>query len=241
MRGTVVVTGASGGIGRRVAQRFAEGGADVVITGRSKERVERAAQELGVRGIVCDAAIPTEVERFAESVGPEVDVLVNMAGGNTDLVVGNGAAVSLAELAEQWTANLSTNLLSAVLTTSALRERLRPGGAVINVGSIGAEYAAGSYGAAKAALAAWSAGLSAQLAPKGVTVNTVAPGYIENTDFFQGQLSEQRRSWLIDSTHDKRAGEPDDVAGLIEFLASPHARHITGQTIHVNGGAHTTR
>ncbi|MGW5379684.1 SDR family NAD(P)-dependent oxidoreductase [Nocardia sp. NPDC003999] len=241
MRGTVVVTGASGGIGRRVAQRFAEGGADVVITGRSKERVERAAQELGVRGIVCDAAIPTEVERFAESVGPEVDVLVNMAGGNTDLVVGNGAAVLLAELAEQWTANLSTNLLSAVLTTSALRERLRPGGAVINVGSIGAEYAAGSYGAAKAALAAWSAGLSAQLAPKGVTVNTVAPGYIENTDFFQGQLSEQRRSWLIDSTHDKRAGEPDDVAGLIEFLASPHARHITGQTIHVNGGAHTTR
>ncbi|MET9026532.1 SDR family oxidoreductase [Nocardia sp. NPDC004168] len=241
MRGTVVVTGASGGIGRRVAQRFAEGGADVVITGRSKERVERAAQELGVRGIVCDASIPTEVERFAESVGPEVDVLVNMAGGNTDLVVGNGAAVSLAELAEQWTANLSTNLLSAVLTTSALRERLRPGGAVINVGSIGAEYAAGSYGAAKAALAAWSAGLSAQLAPKGVTVNTVAPGYIENTDFFQGQLSEQRRSWLIDSTHDKRAGEPDDVAGLIEFLASPHARHITGQTIHINGGAHTTR
>lgn len=241
MGGTVVVTGAGGGIGRRVAQRFAAGGADVVITGRSRERVERTARELGVRGIVCDAAIPSEVARFAESVGPEVDVLVNMAGGNTDLAAGSADAASLTEVAERWMANLSANLLSAVLTTSALRERLRPGGAVINVGSIGAEYAAGSYGAAKAALAAWSAGLSAQLAPGGVTVNTVAPGYIENTDFFQGQLSEQRRAWLIDSTHDKRAGDPDDVAGLIEFLASPHARHITGQTIHVNGGAHTTR
>lgn len=241
MRGTVVVSGASGGIGRRVAQRFAASGADVVITGRSRERVERTARELGVRGIVCDAAVPSEVERFAESVGPEVDVLVNMAGGNTDLAAGGADPASLEEVAERWTANLSANLLSAVLTTSALRERLRPGGAVINVGSIGAEYAAGSYGAAKAALAAWSAGLSAQLAPSGVTVNTVAPGYIENTDFFQGQLSEQRRTSLIDSTHDKRAGDPDDVAGLIEFLASPHARHITGQTIHVNGGAHTTR
>ncbi|MGW4328969.1 SDR family NAD(P)-dependent oxidoreductase [Nocardia sp. NPDC004573] len=241
MRGTVVVTGASGGIGRRVAQRFAEGGAEVVITGRSPERVTQAARELGVRGIVCDAGDPAAVERFAESVGPAVDVLVNMAGGNTDLVVGDAGTGSLADLAAQWQANLSTNLLSAVLTTSALRERLRPGGAVINVGSIGAEYAAGSYGAAKAALAAWSAGLSAQLAPKGVTVNTVAPGYIENTDFFQGQLSDLRRTWLIDSTHDKRPGDPDDVAGLIEFLASPHARHITGQTIHVNGGAHTTR
>ncbi|MGQ4615915.1 SDR family oxidoreductase [Nocardia sp. R7R-8] len=240
MRETVVVTGASGGIGRRVAQRFAEGGANVVITGRSEERVERAVRELGVRGIVCDAGVPSDVERFAEAVGSEVDVLVNMAGGNTDLTR-SGEMTSLAELAAQWQANLSTNLLSAVLTTSALRDRLRPGGAVINVGSIGAEYAAGSYGAAKAALAAWSAGLSAQLAPKGVTVNTVAPGYIENTDFFQGQLSEQRRTWLIDSTHDKRAGDPDDVAGLIEFLASPYARHITGQTIHVNGGAHTTR
>ncbi|WP_039805196.1 SDR family NAD(P)-dependent oxidoreductase [Nocardia araoensis] len=240
MRGTVVVTGASGGIGRRVAQRFAEGGAEVVITGRSAERVEQAARELGVRGIVCDAGVPSDVERFAESVGPEVDVMVNMAGGNTDLG-GSGEVRSLAELAAQWQANLSANLLSAVLTTEALRQRLRPGGAVINVGSIGAEYAAGSYGAAKAALAAWSAGLSAQLAPKGVTVNTVAPGYIENTDFFQGQLSEQRRTWLIDATHNKRAGDPDDVAGLIEFLASPHARHITGQTIHVNGGAHTTR
>ncbi|WP_328396980.1 SDR family NAD(P)-dependent oxidoreductase [Nocardia sp. NBC_00416] len=237
---TIVITGGSAGIGRRVAQRFAESGADVVITGRTPDRVERTAGELGVRGIACDAGIPAEVARLAEQAGPCVDVLVNMAGGNTDLTRGSETA-SLEELSARWQANLTANLMSAVLTTSALRGRLQPGGAVINVGSIGAEYAASSYGAAKAALAAWSAGISAQLAPAGITVNTVAPGYIEDTEFFRGQLTEERRATLIDSTHNKRAGNPDDVAGLIEFLASPHARHITGQTLHVNGGAHTTR
>jgi hypothetical protein len=67
------------------------------------------------------------------------------------------------------------------------------------------------------------------------------PGYIEDTDFFQGKLTAERRAQLIAATHDKRPGRPDDVAGLIEFLASPQARHITGQTIHLNGGAYTTR
>lgn len=241
MRRTVVVTGGTTGIGRRVARKFAEAGDEVVITGRSTVRLRQAAEELGVRGIVCDAGVPTAVERFAESVGSEVDVLVNMAGGNTDITADDPAAASLEVLAERWQANLAANLLSAVLTTAALRDRLRAGGSVINIGSIGAEYAASSYGAAKAALEAWSAGLSAQLAPNGITVNTVAPGYIEDTEFFRGTMTEQRRARLIGSTHNNRAGTPDDVAGVIEFLASPHARHITGQTIHVNGGAHTTR
>ncbi|GGK93297.1 SDR family NAD(P)-dependent oxidoreductase [Nocardia jinanensis] len=241
MSRTVVVTGGTAGIGRRVARKFAESGDTVVITGRSTERVQQAAEELGVRGIVCDAGVPAAVERFAELAGPVVDVLVNMAGGNTDLTATEPGATSLEKLTERWQANLTANLLSAVLTTTALRGRLRAGGSVINIGSIGAEYAASSYGAAKAALEAWSAGLSAQLAPTGITVNTVAPGYIEDTEFFQGTMTEQRRAQLIGSTHNNRAGTPDDVAGVIEFLASPHARHITGQTIHVNGGAYTTR
>ncbi|WP_280399099.1 SDR family NAD(P)-dependent oxidoreductase [Nocardia carnea] len=241
MSRTVVVTGGTTGIGHRVARRFAESGDAVVITGRSAERLQQAVEELGVRGIVCDAGSPAEVERFAESVGDAVDVLVNMAGGNTDLTAGESGAATLNELAERWQANLTANLLSAVLTTTALRSRLRAGGSVVNIGSIGAEYAASSYGAAKAALQAWSAGLSAQLAPAGITVNTVAPGYIEDTEFFQGTMTEQRRAQLIGATHNNRAGTPDDVAGVIEFLASPHAGHITGQTIHVNGGAFTTR
>ncbi|MFI9536158.1 SDR family NAD(P)-dependent oxidoreductase [Nocardia fusca] len=238
MARTIVVTGGSRGLGRQVARRFSELGEHVVITGRS-DRVRETAAELGVTGIECDASEPASVDAFAAQLGDRVDVLINMAGGNVDLA--GPAPRSLKDVAAQWNANLSANLLSAVLTTSALRDRLRPGGALINVGSIGAEYASSSYGAAKAALAAWSAGLSAELAPTGITVNVVSPGYIEDTDFFQGKLTAERRAQLIAATHDKRPGRPDDVAGLIEFLASPHARHITGQTIHLNGGAYTTR
>ncbi|MEU8895685.1 SDR family oxidoreductase [Nocardia sp. NPDC048505] len=238
MTRTIVITGGSRGIGRQVARRFADTGAEVVITGRSG-RVHETAAELGVTGIECDAGDPAGVESFAARLAGGVDVLVNMAGGNSDLTA--PAPRTLEELAAQWHANLSANLLTAVLTTTALRERLRPGGAVINVGSIGAEYASSSYGAAKAALAAWSAGLSAELGPSDITVNLVAPGYIEDTDFFHGRLTDERRDQLIAATHDKRPGNPGDVAGLIEFLASPQARHLTGQTIHLNGGAYTTR
>ncbi|MBB5911308.1 3-oxoacyl-[acyl-carrier protein] reductase [Nocardia transvalensis] len=238
MTRTIVVTGGSRGLGREVARRFAGLGERVVVTGRS-ERVHRTASELGVEGIECDATDPASVEDLAARLGPSVDVLVNMAGGNTDFTA--SAPESLKDVAAQWNANLAANLLSAVLTTTALRDRLADGGSVINVGSIGAEYAGSSYGAAKAALAAWSAGLSAQLGPNGVTVNTVSPGYIEDTDFFHGQLTDERRDHLVAATHDKRPGRPDDVADLIEFLASPQARHLTGQTLHLNGGAYTTR
>jgi 3-oxoacyl-[acyl-carrier protein] reductase len=90
-------------------------------------------------------------------------------------------------------------------------------------------------------LHAWTAGLSATVGPRGLTANLVSPGYIEATEFFQGRLTDQRREALIAATHTGRAGIPDDVAATVEFLASPGARHITGQTVHVNGGAHTTR
>jgi 3-oxoacyl-[acyl-carrier protein] reductase len=118
---------------------------------------------------------------------------------------------------------------------------MRPGGSIINIGSIGAEYASTSYGAAKAALAAWTAGLSSKVGPKGLTANVIAPGYIAETDFFRGTLSDQRRAALIGATHNGRAGHLSDIAETTYFLASDGARHITGQTPHVNGGAHTTR
>nr|WP_255559653.1 SDR family oxidoreductase [Mumia sp. zg.B17] len=77
--------------------------------------------------------------------------------------------------------------------------------------------------------------------PRGITVNSVSPGYIEDTGYFKGRLTPQRRTTLVEATHDKRAGLPADVAETVLFLASAGARHITGQTVHVNGGAFTTR
>ena len=240
----VLVTGGGSGLGKAVAARFCAAGASVIITGRNTGRLEETAAELGVKAVSGDATDPRQVAMLAAEVGGELDVLVNMAGGNTDFTRTprrDGDAVDLAGIAAAWRANLDANLLSAVLTTSAMLPVLRPGGSVINVGSIGAEYASTSYGAAKAALAAWTAGLSAEIGPRGLTANVISPGYIEQTRFFHGRLTGQRRAALIAATHDGRAGRPGDIAETAYFLASEGARHITGQVIHVNGGAHTTR
>ena len=147
----------------------------------------------------------------------------------------------LESLKQTWNAYVAQNVLGAVLTTAAMRDLLRPGSSVVSLGSIGAERRGGAYGAAKAALAAWSAGLSAELGPRGVTVNVVAPGYVEGTGFFLGAMSDARHELLVGETYDGRAGTPEEVAELVFFLASPGARHLTGQTLHLNGGAFTTR
>jgi 3-oxoacyl-[acyl-carrier protein] reductase len=234
----VLITGGAGGIGKAVAAHFRTAGDDVIITGRDTDRLATTAADIGVTAITCDATDPAQVTALAAAI-EHVDVLINAAGGNTDF--DRPKPADLAEVAAAWQANLNTNLLSAVLTTTAVQPKLRQGGTIINIGSIGAEYASTSYGAAKAALAAWTAGLSRETGPTGVTTNLISPGYIEETDFFRGRMSEQRSTTLIDATHTGRAGQPNDIAETAYWLASPGARHITGQTIHVNGGAHTTR
>lgn len=237
----VLVTGGGNGLGRAVAARFRAAGDTVVITGRDAGRLASTAAEIGARPLPCDATDPGQVARMAEEVGPALDVLVNMAGGNTDFTRAAGEPAGLEGIAAAWRANLDANLLSAVLTTSAVLPAMRAGGSIVNVGSIGAEYASTSYGAAKAAVAAWTAGLSAEVGPKGLTANVISPGYIAGTGFFRDRLTEQRKARLIGATHDGRAGQPEDVAATAYFLASDGARHITGQVLHINGGAHTTR
>lgn len=237
----VLVTGGGNGLGKAVAALFRAGGDTVIITGRNAGQLASTAAEIAARPITCDATDPQQVTRMAEELGTDLDVVVNMAGGNTDFTHPGGPRADLRQVMMAWRANLDANLLSAVLTTTAVLGKLRAGGSIINIGSIGAEYASTSYGAAKAALAAWTAGLSAEIGPKGLTANVIAPGYIAGTGFFHGTLTEQRRAALIDATHNKRAGQPSDIAETAHFLASGGARHITGQTLHVNGGAHTTR
>ena len=254
MARNVLITGASNGIGRAIATRFVADGDTVVITGRNADRLQRAAAEIGARGVVCDAADPAQVAALRAGLGDTLDVLVNNAGGNTDFdgqvedeapqadgESSNSCRASLERLAASWRANLDANLISAVLTTEAVGDRLASGGSVINIGTIGAERGGGSYGAAKAALASWNAYLSAEIGPRGVTANVISPGYIADTNFFRDRLTSQRRENLIAATHDKRPGRPGDIAETAHFLASPGARHITGQIIHVNGGAFTTR
>jgi 3-oxoacyl-[acyl-carrier protein] reductase len=230
---TIVVTGGATGIGRAAAELFRADGDQVVITGRRPDVLKAAAEEWGVEAVICDATDPVQVDELAAALPERVDVLVNNAGGNTELNNDSG------DLAERWIANYRANVVSAVLTTTALAPRLTT--AAIHLGSIAGTRGGGSYGAAKAALATWSLDLAAELGPRGITSNVVAPGYTAETEFFQDQLSDERRQWLVESTMTGRAGTPYDVAAVIHFLASPGARHLTGQVLHVNGGALTTR
>lgn len=234
----VVVTGGGTGIGRAVAEEFAAQGDHVVITGRREDVLAETAAKLGqnVRSVAFDASDPMQVQAALGALPAQVDVLVNTAGGNTD--IGAEPPSDLAGLAAAWRANLDANVLSAVLVTTALRPRLAAGGAVVSISSIAAHRGgSGSYGSAKAAVEAWNLTLAQELGEDKITANVIAPGYIEATEFFRDAMTQQRRSALVAQTANGRAGVPADIAGTVLFLASPAATHITGQTLHVNGGA----
>ena len=234
---TVLVTGGGTGIGYAIAAAFVAAGDRVVITGRRASVLADAGRELGVSTLRFDASDPGAVA--SASLPPTVDVLVNNAGGNTDLLSSDDG--DLAAVSARWNANWAANVLSAVLVTTAVVPRMPDGGRIITIGSIAARTGAGSYGAAKAAVEAWTADLSATLGPRGITANVVAPGLTVTTEFFRDRLTEERKATLIAATRTKRAGTPDDVAAVVQFLASPGARHLTGQVIHANGGAYLGR
>lgn len=236
----VVVTGGGTGIGYAIAEAFASLGDRVTITGRREQVLKEAAARLGASYASFDAASPVAVKDALDSLPEHVDVLVNNAGGNTNLE--RGQSDDLMDVAEAWWANINANLLSAVLVTTALTPRMGKGGRVISIGSIAARgTGSGSYGAAKAAIESWTADLAAELGPKGITANVVAPGLVVETEFFRGRLTEEGIRARVDNTRNGRPGTPADVADTVLFLASAGARHVTGQVLHLNGGAYLGR
>lgn len=248
MNRVVIVSGGGTGIGRAIAHMFTSTGDQVVILGRRGDVLAATAAELntaraGSPGRAhwqqVDLTQPAEVEQAVATIvggiGETVDILVNNAGGVDRDVSGN----ALADVAEQFTRDFRTNVLTAVLLSRAVAPHLRrPGGRIINFSSIAAFRGGGdSYSVAKAALHGWTYTLAAELGPEGITVNAIAPGYVADTEFFGGTMTEERRQRLVGQTLVGRAGEPEDIAEAVRYLTSDGAAYVTGQVLQVNGGA----
>ncbi|QWF81979.1 SDR family NAD(P)-dependent oxidoreductase [Amycolatopsis sp. CA-230715] len=235
----VVVTGGGTGIGYAVAERFVKAGDRVTITGRREQVLTEAATLLGAVPVAFDATDPAAVENALGALPERVDVLVNNAGGNTDRIRQAPAEGDLAGLADAWRANLELNVYPPVLVTAALKPRFAENARIVTIGSIAAKAGSGSYGASKAALEAWNVDTARALGERGISSNIVAPGVIKDTEFFHGTVTEEWIQSRVGAAFNKRAGTPEEVAGLVFFLGSPEAGHITGQVLHLNGGAHT--
>ena len=233
-----LVTGGSRGIGRAIAGRLAADGARVAVTSRSEERAAAVAAELsgdGHLGTACDVAdrgsVEAAIERVEEGLGP-LDVVVNNAGVTEDNIL-----VRLSD--EAWDTVLDTNLKGAFNVVRAVARGMmkRRAGRIINIASVvGLTGNRGqvNYAASKAGLLGLTKSVAKELASRNVLCNAVAPGFIE-TDM-TADLTEDARSALQGQIALGRLGDPEDVAGVVAFLAGPDAAYMTGQVLVVDGG-----
>jgi 3-oxoacyl-[acyl-carrier protein] reductase len=240
---TAVVTGGSRGVGSATARLLARAGADVGISYRARtEDAERVVDELTSLGVSAwaeagDLSKADDARRLFERADREFDGL-DFFVGNAGVWTAKG--VALADMdEEQWRSTLATNLDSIFHTTREAARRLRPGGAIVLVSSTAGQRGEayhGDYAASKGAMISLVKGLCIELAPRGVTVNAVAPGWID-TEMVQSVMENDDRARIEASIPIGRIATGDDVAGPIVFLCSPLARHITGEILNVNGGA----
>ena len=232
-----VVSGGGTGIGRAVAGMLAGEGYDVIIVGRRPEVLADAARWIGPQAstVTADVRDPAQVPAVVEAVGERaVDVLVNNAGAYVA-----GESSTLGEVCAHWRANFDSNVLTAVLMTTALLPSLRrPGGRIILTSSIAAQRGGGGpYSAAKAALHGYALDLATRLGESGITANVIAPGYVVDSEFFTGRMTPEGHQSRVAATLVKRAGEPQDIAEAVRWLVGPGGGYVTGQIINVNGGS----
>ncbi len=235
---TALVTGASGGIGGAIARVLHGQGAAVALSGTRLEALEALAGELGGRSAVvpCNLADAEEsaglLGKAETALGAGIDILVNNAGLTRD-------TLALRMKDEDWARVLEVNLSAAFrLMRASLRGMMkRRWGRIVSITSIvGATGNPGqaNYAASKAGLTGLSKALAQEVANRGITVNCVAPGFIETA--MTDALDEAQRERLLGRIPARRLGTVDDVAGCVAFLASEEAAYVTGQTLHVNGG-----
>ncbi len=244
-----LITGGGRGIGRAIA--LALGGPDtiVAIAGRTRSQLESTARELehaGARAIPIDMDVTSEasVTRAMDALrasAPHLDVLVNNAG------VGGGEPVAGSNV-ERWRRTVDTNLTGTYLVTRGALPFMRSGGRIVNLSSVLGRFGVPGYTAycaSKHAVIGFTRALALELTPKQITVNALCPGWVDTEMAEQGmrqgaaatgQTFEQFRASALDAVPIKRIIEPEEVAALVVFLASPAAAAITGQTYNICGG-----
>lgn len=234
---TALVTGASGGIGADIARALHKAGATVGLSGTRTAPLEALAAELGDRAHVlpCNLSDPTSVEglikQAIEAMG-SVDILVNNAGITKD-----GLAMRMSD--EDWQSVIDVNLTATFrLCRAAIRGMMKARwGRIVNISSVvGQTGNAGqvNYAASKAGMVGLSKSLAAEVASRGITVNCVAPGFIETA--MTDKLNDQQKSSILTAVPAGRMGKAHEIAAAVLYLASQEAGYVTGATLHVNGG-----
>ncbi|HEX6111396.1 MAG TPA: 3-oxoacyl-[acyl-carrier-protein] reductase [Geminicoccaceae bacterium] len=233
---TALVTGASGGIGDAIARQLHAQGATVIAAGRRRDALSALAEALGerVRVEVAELAEPEAAEQLVAAADADggLDVLINNAGLTRD-------SLALRMKDEDWQTVLEVNLTAGFrLIRAALRGMMRRRwGRIVSVTSIVAvtgNPGQANYAAAKAGMIGMTRSLAAEVASRGITVNCVAPGFIQTP--MTAALGEEQRRRLLERVPIGRLGTGADVAAAIGYLASEEAAYVTGQTLHVNGG-----
>ena len=234
---TALVTGASGGIGGAIARVLHGVGATVAISGTRRDALDSLATDLGERVAVlpCDLSdleAAGNLPKQAESELGSLDILVNNAGLTRD-----NLAMRMKD--EEWDQVLQVNLTAGYrLARASLRGMMkRRWGRIIAITSVVGQTGnpgQANYAASKAGMTGMSKALAQEVASRGITVNCVAPGFIETA--MTEALPDQQKENLLGAIPAGRLGSPDDVAACVCFLASEEASYVTGQTLHVNGG-----
>ena len=234
---TAVVTGSARGIGRVIAQSFATAGANVVISDIDQAACEKTASEIGGAAIACRADVTSakDIDQLFKTITDKfkrIDIVVNNAGITRD-----GLLIRMDE--KDWDTVLDINLKGAFLVTkSAARIMMKQRyGRIVNISSVvGLTGNAGqaNYSASKAGLIALTKTSAKELGSRGVTVNAVAPGYIETE--MTAALPEAAREFFLSKVVLGRPGTPEDVARAVLFLASDEAAYVTGQVLAIDGG-----
>jgi 3-oxoacyl-[acyl-carrier protein] reductase len=232
-----LVTGATGGLGGAIARVLHAQGASVALSGTRAEALEALAAELGERAVVapCNLADKDSVEALvpaAEDKLGGLDILVNNAGVTKDNLF-------LRLKDEDWDSVIAINLTAAFrLSRAAVKSMMRRRyGRIISIGSVvgtTGNPGQGNYAASKAGLIGMSKALAAEVASRNITVNVVAPGFIESP--MTQALNDKQREGILSDVPMGRLGTGADVAAAVAYLASAEAGYVTGQTLHVNGG-----